>query len=258
MLLKNKYVFILISLFIIVTSITCTFATDVNANDTDIGTTIYTENDNSHITVNDIPNTAVDEDITISGELTDNQGKAITNSPVLIYADLEAYGDKESTQVLNTMVSTNNEGQYNYTYKANCGGKLNIKVNSSNPSLIDTTSTYINPKSTIVTMNCSKIIDIGNTFNITGRLTDGDGNILRYTSVGVLLRGTAYGEDEYKTYTDDKKRVIKIKKGTKDHFTVDDEEYMDEEKKNEIKQNYENMGLYFEDDKDLVFYKYKG
>ena len=65
-------------------------------------------------------------------------------------------------------------------------------------------------------------------------------------------------KDEYKTYTDDKKRVIKIKKGTKDHFIVDDEEYMDEEKKNEIKQNYENMGLYFEDDKDLVFYKYKG
>ena len=64
-------------------------------------------------------------------------------------------------------------------------------------------------------------------------------------------------KDEYKTYTDNKKRVIKIKKGTKDHFIVDDEEYMDEEKKNEIKQNYENMGLYFEDDKDTVFYKYK-
>lgn len=65
-------------------------------------------------------------------------------------------------------------------------------------------------------------------------------------------------KDEYKTYTDNKKRVIKIKKGTKDHFIVDDEQYMDEEKKNEIKQNYENMGLYFEDDKDSVFYKYKG
>lgn len=64
-------------------------------------------------------------------------------------------------------------------------------------------------------------------------------------------------KDEYKIYTDDKKRVIKIKKGTKDHFIVDDEEYMDEEKRNEIKQNYENMGLYFEDDKDTVFYKYK-
>ena len=65
-------------------------------------------------------------------------------------------------------------------------------------------------------------------------------------------------KDEYKTYTDNQKRVIKIKKGTKDHFIVDDEQYMDEEKKNEIKQNYENMGLYFEDDKDSVFYKYKG
>ena len=64
-------------------------------------------------------------------------------------------------------------------------------------------------------------------------------------------------KDEYKTYTDNKKRVIKIKKGTKEHFVVDDEQYMDEEKKNEIKKDYENMGLYFEDDKDLVFYKYK-
>lgn len=64
-------------------------------------------------------------------------------------------------------------------------------------------------------------------------------------------------KDEYKIYTDTKKRVIKIKKGTKEHFIVDDEEYMDEDKKNEIKQNYENMGLYFEDDTDLVFYKYK-
>lgn len=65
-------------------------------------------------------------------------------------------------------------------------------------------------------------------------------------------------KDEYKTYTDNKKRVIKIKKGTKEHFIVDDEEYMDEDRKNEIKKDYENMGLYFEDDKDLVFYKYKG
>jgi len=65
-------------------------------------------------------------------------------------------------------------------------------------------------------------------------------------------------KDEYKTYTDNKKRVIKIKKGTKEHFIVDDEEYMDEDRKNEIKKDYENMGLFFEDDKDLVFYKYKG
>jgi len=64
-------------------------------------------------------------------------------------------------------------------------------------------------------------------------------------------------KDEYKTYTDNKKRVIKIKKGTKNHFIVDDEKYMSEDKKNEIKKNYENMGLYFEDDTDLVFYKYK-
>ena len=64
-------------------------------------------------------------------------------------------------------------------------------------------------------------------------------------------------KDGYKIYTDNKKRILKIKKGTKNHFIVDDEEYMDEEKKTEIKQNYENMGLYFDGDEDSVFYKYK-
>ncbi len=49
-------------------------------------------------------------------------------------------------------------------------------------------------------MNTSETINIGESFNLTGRLTDGDGRALKYTSVGVLLRGTAYGEKEYKNY----------------------------------------------------------
>ena len=64
-------------------------------------------------------------------------------------------------------------------------------------------------------------------------------------------------KDDYKTYTDNKKRTIKIKKGTKNHFIIDKDEYMEEDRKNEIRKNYENMGLYFDEDKDLVFYKYK-
>ena len=64
-------------------------------------------------------------------------------------------------------------------------------------------------------------------------------------------------KEDYKVYTDNKKRIIQIKKGTNNYFVIDDEEYTDENTKNEIKKDYENMGLYFDEDKDLVFYKMK-
>ena len=64
-------------------------------------------------------------------------------------------------------------------------------------------------------------------------------------------------KDDYKTYTDNEKRVKKKKKGTYNHFLIDDDEYMPEDRKNEIKKDYKNMRLYFEGDKDIVFYKYK-
>ena len=64
-------------------------------------------------------------------------------------------------------------------------------------------------------------------------------------------------KDDYKTYSDNKTTVLKIKKGNKSHYIVDDEEYLSDERKEEVRKNYENMGLYFKEDKETVFYKYK-
>ena len=64
-------------------------------------------------------------------------------------------------------------------------------------------------------------------------------------------------KDDYKKYSDNKEKILVIKKGNENHFVADEDEDMPEDKKEEIKANYENMKIYFKDDKDLVFYKYK-
>lgn len=204
MIVNTKYFFILIALILIGTSITCTFAEDSTLNGTDIGTPtpkqeIYDTNIN--VLVNNIPNTPVEDNVIISGELTYNDGKVITDSELNIIADGISYGDKENTKYLETTVKTDKSGHFKYEYKTNTGGSLNITVKYPESSASTNTSTYVIPKSTIVTMNTSKQIDIGESFNITGRLTDCDGRVLRYTSVGVLFRGTAYGEFDYKNYS---------------------------------------------------------
>ena len=39
-------------------------------------------------------------------------------------------------------------------------------------------------------------MDVGQSINITGRLTDRDGKILRYTGVGVLIEEIPYGDSK--------------------------------------------------------------
>ncbi len=200
---NKKHAFILIALFLIGTSITCTFATDINSNGTDIGIPSseqsISDTSNFNINIDTIEDTSVMEDVSISGALTDENSVPIRNSEVNIVAEGIAYGDNESTNYINTNVKTNHEGRYSFNYKPNTGGSLNITVSYHNDSA--STSTYIIPKSTNVNTNCSKTITVGESFNLTGRLTDCEGNILRYTSVGVLLRGTAYGDKNYENFS---------------------------------------------------------
>lgn len=64
-------------------------------------------------------------------------------------------------------------------------------------------------------------------------------------------------KDDYKTYSNNTTKILKIKKGNKNHFIIDDEEYMSDERKTEVRNHYENMGLYFDNDSETIFYKYK-
>ncbi len=65
---KNKYVFIFITLLLLVTSITCAYAADDDANSANVGTTIK---NNPKIIIDDIQDTDVDDEITISGHVHD-------------------------------------------------------------------------------------------------------------------------------------------------------------------------------------------
>lgn len=205
MMFKNKCVFILIALFIICTSISCTFATDTYQNSTDVGITASEKditNNIESITVDDIPDTDVGQEILISGKKTDKAAIEDKNSWVYLRGYFTPYGETKNTSCIDAGTRTHN-CTYKWKYTPKTAGMLNIIVRSeNNQSLTDTTSTFIIPKSTVVTMNTNKnIINFSESFNLTGRLTDGKDNPLRYTSVGVLLRGTAYGENEYKLYS---------------------------------------------------------
>lgn len=56
---------------------------------------------------------------------------------------------------------------------------------------------------------------------------------------------------------DDKTRIIKIKKGSRNHHIIYDEKYLDKEIKDQLSKDYQNMGLYFENDKESLYYKSK-
>ncbi len=64
-------------------------------------------------------------------------------------------------------------------------------------------------------------------------------------------------KDDKKEYSDDKTRVLTIKKVKYGKHVIDDEQYLDNERKNQLKKDYENIGLYFQDDRETVYYKSK-
>ena len=140
----------------------------------------------------------MDNDIVISGKVTDDNGRPLSNSDVNISLTGMGYGDFNYTPISKNTTRTDDNGIYKFTYRQDIGGQLNITVNSNDISKNATKSIFIAPQSTVVTMNTShNQISIGENFTLTGRLTDIDGRILRNTSVGVLINGKYYGDFEY-------------------------------------------------------------
>lgn len=198
--MKKKYLFMFLALFIMVISISCTFAED--ADGAVVGTTNMEQTGNSgSITLDEISEANVENSIVITGKVTDESGTALGDSDVNLNITSRAYGDEEYLPVASESVKTDNEGVYSYSYMPTTGGQLNITATNNAIQGFANTSIFVEPKSTIVTINTSKSINIGESFNITGRLTDNDGNALRYTSIGVLVRGTPYGDENYSQFS---------------------------------------------------------
>lgn len=187
----------LLALIIMVISISCTFAEDGAT----VGTGRTQQIDSGSITLDEITDAKVDNNIDITGKVTDETGNPVSDSDINITLTQQAYGDKEYKPIASETVKTDNNGAYSYTYTSNVGGQLNITADNNLINHYTKESVFIAPISTIVTMNTRDSANIGESLNITGRLTDTDGNALRYTGVGILVCGTPYGDHNYSQYS---------------------------------------------------------
>lgn len=194
--MKTKYLFSFIALIILFFSVSCVFAVD-DVTTLDQSASVSHESD---ITLEKINQVNVDNHVSIKGNVTDNNGQAIKNTDVNISLTRLGYGDNEYLPVASEIIKTDEKGVYNYSYKSDIGGQLNITVFNKDINKGVNASVFIAPKSTNVSMTDLEDIDLGDAVNITGKLTDCDGNVLRYTGVGVLISGKGYGEKNITQY----------------------------------------------------------
>ncbi len=192
--MKFKYLYISLLMFLTVILISCTFAADNNTDLESYPEDNYQDRDYTSFTLNNNYPVNVNEDISITGKVTDNKGNGITDSDIFLSITRKGYGDEEYEDIISDVIKTDKEGKYTYSYKSEIGGQLNVTVINDDIQQQCNTSFFIAPKSTIVTMNNISNCDVDNNITVTGRLTDSDGKVLRFTSVGVLINGISYGD----------------------------------------------------------------
>ena len=171
---------------------------------------------NNKLSLNPISDIKIGENISVSGKYEDIEGNAIANSILDLRFYSLPYGSKklESSVINNT--TTNDEGIYNFTFTPGIAGKLFVEVDAKgieNSYAKNSTSIYVWPKNTTVTLS-NITFDTDNVV-LKGMLIDEDKNVLRYTSVGVLLGQYVYGDyDENRNlkYTNISKSYIRTDK----------------------------------------------
>ena len=144
--MKTKYLFSFIALIILFFSVSCVFAVD-NVTTLDQSASVSHESD---ITLEKINQVNVDNHVSIKGNVTDNNGQAIKNTDVNISLTRLGYGDNEYLPVASEIIKTDEKGVYNYSYKSDIGGQLNISVFNKDINKGVNTSVFIAPKSTNV------------------------------------------------------------------------------------------------------------
>ena len=126
---------------------------------------------NTIIEINNIQNIITNEQVTITGTLTDENNNGIKANITINLPNEE------------TTIETENNGSFTYTSKTtfDTAGEYNITVTyNGNNSLISTSSTktftVIAPKNTVIEIDDIDTIVINEEVTVTGTLTDEDGN----------------------------------------------------------------------------------
>lgn len=132
------------------------------------------------ITIKNIATTAYAENITITGKLTDKNGKAQASTNI-----------KVTLNKATVTVKTDNNGEYKYTTQARTLGTNNITVtqegNTKYNSVTSKKTFTVTKQDTILENNKIASVRFTDSVNITGKLTDKNGKGITSTSVTLKI-----------------------------------------------------------------------
>ena len=145
---------------------------------------------NTNLSINDIDNTTIGKDITISGVLTDEFGNTLPNTSIVIIINGQEY-----------TTTTDDDGKYNYIYTTSTLGENIVNVNylGNNKYSPSSNQTSFNVRKINTNLSIDTIDDttIESDITISGVLTDEFGNLLANKEIIITING-----QEYTTTTD--------------------------------------------------------
>ena len=147
-------------------------------------TTFNVRKINTNLSINDVNDTTIGQEIEISGVLTDEFGNNIPNATIKIIVN----GNQQNTTITDT------EGNYKVIIKNTLGLNTvfviydgNYKYYPSNNQTSFNTTT-----NTMISINNIDDTTIGSSININGTLKDGEGNTLSNTNLIITINGQKY------------------------------------------------------------------
>ncbi|WP_323736131.1 Ig-like domain repeat protein [Methanosphaera sp. ISO3-F5] len=133
------------------------------------------------ITINPLQDTIIGDNVTITGKLVDEDNQPINNATIIIKVD--------NVNVAN--VTTGNDGVYNLNYSTRILGTHNVTSTYNGNNTYNGSNTSTSFESIIINANIGLTLPedatVKSLVNITGKVTDTDGNVLSNLPVNVTV-----------------------------------------------------------------------
>ena len=166
-------------------NVTVSYPGNSNYNSNSTKTTFKVNKQNIIVTVNSIKTVRYKDDVTITGKITDKNGKALYNINALIYINGKLFKAKTDTT-----------GAFTLTTTANTIGTNNVTVSypgNSNYNSNSTKTTFkVNKQNIIITANSIKTVKYKGNVTITGKITDKNGKALYNINAIISINGKQF------------------------------------------------------------------
>ena len=148
-------------------------------------TTFNVRKINTNLSINDVNDTTIGQEIEISGVLTDEFGNTLPNTSIVIIINGQEY-----------TTTTDNNGKYNYKYTTSTLGENIVSVNypGDNKYSPSSNQTSFNVRRINTNLSIDTIDDttIGSDITISGILKDEFGNLLANKEIIITIDGQEY------------------------------------------------------------------